>query len=159
MTLVVRRAQVEEIFPLRHAVLRPGRAVSYSVYSEDTDAVHIGAWDDGTLVGCATVFPDPWPGPSPAAEPRAWRLRGMAVDPDWQGKGVGGQVLAVAVQAAREAGAPLLWANGRTSAIAFYQRHGWVIAAEEFIAADTALPHFPITLDLWEAAPTVGAGA
>jgi GNAT superfamily N-acetyltransferase len=157
MTLVVRRARVDEIFPLRHAVLRPGRPVSYSVYSEDADAVHIGAWDEGALVGCATVFPDSWPGPP--AEPSAWRLRGMAVDPDWQGKGVGRQVLAGAVQAAREAGAPMLWANGRTSALAFYQRHGWVIAGPEFIAADTALPLFPITLDLWEAAPTVGAGA
>ena len=141
--LVVRRARVDEIFPLRHAVLRPGRPVTYSVYSEDAGAVHIGAWDDGELVGCATVFPDPWP-----EEPQAWRLRGMAVDPSRQGTGIGGLVLAAAVAAAREAGAPLLWANARTAALRFYRRHGWDVAGEEFVAADTGLPHFPIVLEL-----------
>jgi GNAT superfamily N-acetyltransferase len=86
------------------------------------------------------------PGPPPA--PTAWRLRGMAVDPQRQGGGVGAQVLAVAVAAARGAGAPLLWANGRSAALGFYRRHGWRIAGEEFNASDTGLPHFPIVLDL-----------
>jgi GNAT superfamily N-acetyltransferase len=150
VSLVVRRASVDEIFPLRHAVLRPGRPVTYSVYREDAGAVHVGAWDDDDdeLVGCATVFPNPWPGPSPPPEPVAWRLRGMAVDPSRQGSGVGGVVLAEAVSAAREAGAPLLWANARTAALRFYARHGWVVAGEEFITPDTGLPHVPIVLPM-----------
>ncbi|MDQ1748340.1 MAG: hypothetical protein QOD07_2603 [Frankiaceae bacterium] len=146
--LVVRRARVDEIFPLRHAVLRPGRPVTYSVYSEDAGAVHVGAWDDGELVGCATVFPDPWAGPSPPAEEKAWRLRGMAVDPSRQGQGVGGAVLAEAVAAAVEARAPLLWANARTQALRFYARHGFAEAGEEFVTPDTGLPHVPIVLRL-----------
>jgi GNAT superfamily N-acetyltransferase len=146
--LVVRRARVDEIFPLRHAVLRPGRPVTYSVYSEDAGAVHIGAWDDGELVGCATVFPDPWTGPSPPPDAAAWRLRGMAVDPSRQGSGIGGLVLVAAVEAATEAGAPLLWANARTAALRFYARHGFVQAGEEFITADTGLPHVAIVLRL-----------
>jgi GNAT superfamily N-acetyltransferase len=150
-SLVVRPARVDEIFPLRHAVLRPGRPVTYSVYSEDEGAVHIGAWDDGMLVGCATVFPDPWAGSLGwPAEPAAWRLRGMAVDPSRQGGGIGGQVLASAVDAAREAEAPLLWANARTTALRFYARHGWEVAGEEFVTPDTGLPHFPILLALRE---------
>lgn len=160
--LVVRRARVDEIFPLRHAVLRPGRRVSDSVYAEDDDAVHVGAWepndgDGDMLVGCATVFPEPWTGTTttgttigtttgPAPEPRAWRLRGMAVDPSRQGTGIGGRVLAEAVGAAREAGAPLLWANARTTALRFYQRNGWVVAGEEYVTTDTGLPHYPIVL-------------
>src|SRR4051794_41890445 len=91
MTLVVHRARVDEIFPLRHAVLRPGRPVSYSVYSEDEGAVHVGAWDDDMLVGCATVFPEPWPGSDNApAEPRAWRVGGGGGDPSPEGAGGGG---------------------------------------------------------------------
>jgi GNAT superfamily N-acetyltransferase len=141
MTLVVRRARAEEIFPLRHAVLRPGRPVTASVYAEDDQAVHIGAWDDDLLVGCATVFPDPWPD-----APTAWRLRGMAVDPSRQRTGVGRAVLATAEEAAREAEAPLLWANARTSALPFYESAGWQVAGEEFITQDTGLPHKPIVL-------------
>jgi GNAT superfamily N-acetyltransferase len=72
----------------------------------------------------------------------------MAVDPSRQGTGIGGQVLAAAVASAAEAGAPLLWANGRTAALRFYQRHGWLVAGEEFVAGDTGLPHFPIILPL-----------
>jgi GNAT superfamily N-acetyltransferase len=146
MSLDVRTARVEEIFPLRHAVLRPERPVTASVYPTDTEAVHVGAWDGGLLVGCATVFADPWPGPPP--QPRAWRLRGMAVDPAYQGRGVGRAVLAVAVEAAKQAGAPLLWANARSTAIGFYERLGWRVVGAEFLTADTNLPHKPMLLDL-----------
>jgi GNAT superfamily N-acetyltransferase len=158
VTLVVRRASAEEIFPLRHAVLRPGRPVTASVYAGDDKAVHIGAWAGGgeLLVGCATVFPDPWPGgpadvagAAAAPEPAAWRLRGMAVDPSQRRTGVGRQVLAVAVEAAREGGAPLLWANARTAALSFYEAVGWRVAGEEFITHDTGLPHKPIVLPLY----------
>ena len=146
MTVVVRRADVSEILPLRRAVLRPGYPDAASDYREDATAVHVGAWDDGVLVGCATVFADPWPGPPP--EPAAWRLRGMAVDPSRQGSGVGALVLAEAVAAARAARAPLIWANGRSTALGFYERHGWRVAGEEFNASDTGLPHYPIVLEL-----------
>jgi GNAT superfamily N-acetyltransferase len=149
MSLELRRARAEEIFPLRHAVLRPGRPVSASVYGEDEDAVHIGAWDDGLLVGCATVFPDPWKGTDGwPAEPASWRLRGMAVDPSRHRTGVGRQVLAAVVEAATSAGAPMLWANARTSALAFYEAAGWMVAGAEFITADTGLPHKPIVRPL-----------
>ena len=53
-----------------------------------------------------------------------------------------------AVAATREAGAPLIWANARTTALGFYLRHGWQVAGEEFLASDTGLPHHPIRLDL-----------
>jgi GNAT superfamily N-acetyltransferase len=149
MTLVVRRARVEETFPLRHAVLRPGRPVTASVYAEDQSAVNIGAWADDVLVGCATFFPDPWVGgPDEPPEPAAWRLRGMAVEPTRQRGGVGRRVLEAGVDAAREAGAPLLWANARTAALPFYEAQGWRVAGPEFITADTGLPHKPIVLRL-----------
>ena len=153
MSLVIRRAKVAEIFPLRHAVLRPGRPVTYSVYSEDDGAVHVGAWDDDVLVGCATVFPEPWPGNELMdAVADAWRLRGMAVDPSTQGSGVGRRVLEEGAAAAREGGASVLWANARTSALGFYQRMGWRIVGDEFIASDSGLPHFPMALELMPAA-------
>jgi GNAT superfamily N-acetyltransferase len=147
MTLDVRRATAAEIFPLRHAVLRPGRPDSASVYGEDDTAVHIGAWEDGTLVGCATVFPDPWTGSDgPLADPAAWRLRGMAVDPSRHRTGVGRAVLAAVVESAVAGGAPILWANARTTALPFYEANGWVVAGAEFMTADTGLPHKPIVL-------------
>ena len=145
MTVEVRRATAAEIFPLRHAVLRPGMPESASVYSEDSSAVHISAWDDGTLVGCATVFADPWKGSDEwPADEAAWRLRGMAVDPSRHRTGVGRAVLGAVVEAAVAGGAPVIWANARTTALPFYEANDWVVAGEEFITADTGLPHKPI---------------
>ena len=106
--------------------------------------MHIGAWDDDLLVGCATVFPDAWlpDGESPEPrEPHAWRLRGMAVDPSRQGAGIGRLVLVAALDAAAAAGAPMMWANARSSALGFYESQGWTVVGEEFITADTGIPH------------------
>jgi len=155
--LVVRRADVAEIFPLRHAVLRPGRSATDSVYAGDDTAIHIGAWDGDALVGCATTFADPWAGSPPddtgewtvvPAAPTAWRLRGMAVEPGRQGQGIGAQVLAEIVRTARDQGAPLLWANARSAALSFYLRAGWIVAGPEFLTKDTGLPHRAMTVGL-----------
>lgn len=144
VTIEVRRADAAEILSLRHAVLRPGLHVEVSHYPQDDVAVHVGAWDDGELVGCGTVFADPWHGPPP--EPAAWRVRGMAVAPTRQGEGIGRLVLDQLVAAARAAGTPLVWANARSAALDFYLRQGWQVAGAEFVTTDTGLPHFPIVL-------------
>jgi GNAT superfamily N-acetyltransferase len=149
VSLIVRRAAFKEILPLRHAVLRPGKPESASIWDRDDDAVHIGAWRDDALVGCATVFTDAWDGADGyPAEPTAWRLRGMAVDLSRQGGGIGRAVLAAAIEAARDAGAPLIWANARTTAIAFYESAGFVALGEGYLTAETRLPHKKIVLPL-----------
>jgi GNAT superfamily N-acetyltransferase len=72
----------------------------------------------------------------------------MAVDPSMQGTGVGRLVLAEGMNAARESGSSLLWANARTSALGFYERMGWKVIGEEFIATDSGLPHYPMAIPL-----------
>jgi GNAT superfamily N-acetyltransferase len=146
MSVELRRACAEETALLRQTVLRPGRPPSTSGYAFDAGALNFGAWEDGVNIGCATVFPEAWPGPPPVVQ--AWRLRGMAVAPDRQGRGIGRLVLAAAVGAARAAGAPMVWANARTAAMEFYLREGWTVAGEEFVTEDTGLPHYPIVLQL-----------
>jgi GNAT superfamily N-acetyltransferase len=135
----VRRATADEIRELRLSVLRPDAPREPSAYDLDPETVHIGAFDDAQPVGCATVFPDPY-----ETEPRAWRLRGMAVEPSYQGTGVGRAVLEAAVGVAVAAGAPLIWANGRTTALAFYQRLGWIAVGKEFTYGPADLPHYVI---------------
>jgi GNAT superfamily N-acetyltransferase len=70
----------------------------------------------------------------------------MAVAPSRQRRGVGRLVLDELVVAARADGAPLIWANARSSALEFYLRQGWKVAGDEFTTPDTGLPHFPIVL-------------
>jgi predicted N-acetyltransferase YhbS len=143
MTIEVRRAAAEEVRPLRLAVLRPDAPMVPSAYDLESTTVHIGAFDGETVVGCATVFPE-----ASDEEPLAWRLRGMAVDPAYQGQGIGGRVLDAATHAAAAAGAPLIWANGRVTAMAFYQRLGWEAVGNVFIYGPADLPHLMIQRSL-----------
>lgn len=131
MTLVVRRATVEEIRPLRHRVLRPGQPASAAVWDRDDESVHLGAWDGDALVGCATVTP----------EAPGWRLRGMAVDPARQRGGVGRSVIEAAIEVVRAAGGGAIHANARITALPFYEAMGFTAEGEEFLTPATGLPH------------------
>lgn len=116
------------IRPLRHAVLRPGQPPGASAYPQDDDpeTLHLAAYDDDQLVGCATFFPEP------LGDEPAWRLRGMATAPTGRGHGYGGEMLARGLDELRERGASLLWCNARTPAVGFYERFGFERRGAEF---------------------------
>ena len=146
MTVQVRRAAAEEVRPLRNLVLRgvtPGPEAAYDLWPT---TVHVGAFDDGECVGTVSLFPQPWELDPP--EPGAWQLRGMAVARERRGHGIGEQLLGAAVAIVRAADAPLLWADGRSTALTFYQRAGWEPVGEEFIHTESGVAHKKITLRL-----------
>ncbi len=73
---------------------------------------------------------------------RTYQLRYMATDFDVQGRGYGAIVLAVAEDELRALGAQQLWANGRDSALGFYERVGWLkVEGSEHLSPETQLPH------------------
>jgi len=143
VTLEIREATVEEILPLRKAVLRPMEPVAPSSYDGSPNVHHFAAFADGIAVGCATVFPSEYDG-----LPAAWQLRGMAVEPGRQGSGIGRLVLGPAIELVRAAGAPALWANARTTALPFYEAMGFEIVSEEFSYGPSKLAHKRILLRL-----------
>lgn len=119
-------AAVTDIRPLRHRVLRPGRPPEAAVWEGDDDprTRHFALWWAGEVVAVATVVP----APDPDGGPAAWQLRGMAVAPEVQRRGLGSRLLAE-VQDAVDAP---LWCNARTSAEDFYARHGWTPRGQVF---------------------------
>jgi GNAT superfamily N-acetyltransferase len=146
VSLVIRRAGAEEVRPLRNLVLRgvtPGNAAPYDL---DTSTVHVGAFDDGQCVGTVSIFPKPYDG-EPAVQD-AWMLRGMAVAREFRGTGIGGRLLDAAIAIVRAADAPLLWADGRSSALGFYTDAGWDVVGEEFMHTESGVLHQKILLPL-----------
>lgn len=123
---------------LRGRVLREGRPHEGFAEDDDPTTFHLAARDGDAVVGVATFI---------AHDRGAWQLRGMAVDPAAQGRGVGRAVLDAAVERLRAAGARLLWANGRDTALGFYERLGFRVVGDGFLAA-SGLPHHRIELDL-----------
>lgn len=112
---------------LRQRVLRPHLTVE-EVAATDDDVPNIACYDErGVVVACATVRAEPEPGRELAS---AWRLRGMASDPELRGRGYGAAVLTAAVDHVRAAGGTELWCNARIAARGFYERHGWTAVGD-----------------------------
>ena len=125
------RISATETLQLRQQVLRPNQRPEERVYPNDDvpDTLHAGTFRDGMLVGIATVFRDALPGETNA---RAWRLRGMAVLPEMQGRGIGHALVEFCVAHIRAHDGDVLWCNGRTSARVFYESLGFRATGEEF---------------------------
>lgn len=120
--------------PLRQRVLRPHESLE-ELASHEPPGVHaVAAFTaDGELVAAGFVCPDGGPG--------AWRVRGMATDPQHRGKGLGAQILERLVEHARDQGAMRVWCNARTPALSLYERAGFERESEEFEIPGIG-PHF-----------------
>lgn len=137
---MIRRVDLEQIIDLRHAVLRAGLPRSTAIFEGDrrADARHYGAFDGASLIGCVTLHLNAWEG-SPA-----WQLRGMAVAPPHQSRGVGRQLLGFLERDLAESPVRQLWCNARVPAAGFYQKLGWAVVSDPF-DIPTAGPHVKMT--------------
>ena len=120
----VREIATAETYPVRHVVLRPGRPLESCYYPKDDDAgtFHLGVFVDGRLAGVATYLVDSHAGFSDAVQ---YRLRGMAVLPEYQGLGLGRALIDAAYPRIAAAGATLLWFTAREEAVGFYVKQGF----------------------------------
>ncbi|GAA2483376.1 GNAT family N-acetyltransferase [Streptomyces gobitricini] len=82
----------------------------------------------GVPAGALTLTPFPGPDVAPAGEPELY-VRFLATDSRFHGRGVGGALLAHAVEEARRRGVPLLrvdcFAGGGGRLVDYYVRHGF----------------------------------
>ncbi|MBA2645328.1 MAG: GNAT family N-acetyltransferase [Pyrinomonadaceae bacterium] len=149
--VIIRLIPAEEARPLRGAILRPNLPLEKSVYPGDDahDTLHLGAYVMDELVGVASVFHQPPPGESLSA---AWRLRGMAVRTNAQGRGYGRALLEHCIAHVAKQGGTLFWCNGRTSALSFYRSFGLEPRGEEFDVPDSG-SHFVLHLRINQPTP------
>jgi GNAT superfamily N-acetyltransferase len=136
----VRVIPASATWPLRLAVLRPGRPLESAQFPGDDAPTtrHFGAFEDGRLAGIASLYAAELPD-RPGVT--ALQLRGMATAPEVRGRGLGRVLVQACIAFARESGAHLLWCNARTGAIEFYRKLGFAVVGEEFQIADVG-PHF-----------------
>jgi GNAT superfamily N-acetyltransferase len=142
----VESVEAVDCYVLRRAVLRAGDADASVSWPEDSvaGAFHLAVRVDGVIVAVVSYAPAATPH-RPGA--RAWQLRGMAVESTQQRRGYGVLLLDAALARLRAAGADVLWANARDSAIGFYARCGMKVVGDGFVAA-LSLPHHVVVLDL-----------
>jgi GNAT superfamily N-acetyltransferase len=135
-SVMIRPVAVEEVRPLRQAILRPHLPPEHSVYAGDeaAEALHVGAFVEGRLVGVASALHEARPGEDDAG---AWRLRGVAVLEPFRGHGVGRRLVEACVAHARAQGGTRLWFNAAARARVFYERMGFKVEGEELVSPET----------------------
>ena len=127
----IRRATLDEILPLRSEVLRGGGALERALLPGDREGRgdHWGAWIDGRLVACTSLYEVEGADGSVTTQ-----LRGMATAPDLRNAGIGGALLEAAIAAweANPNRIEPLWCNARIRAVPFYGRHRFAEIGEPF---------------------------
>lgn len=136
-----------DILDLRVRVLRKGTPYTHANYPEDAypDVVNFCVVRNGEPVATSTWFAKECPElpGTPAVQ-----LKGMAVDDSLQGSGLGALLISHGLEHARGAGARIVWARARDSALYFYGRRGFRTVGAGFIDEPTAMPHHIVVIDL-----------
>ncbi|WP_425254528.1 GNAT family N-acetyltransferase [Janthinobacterium sp. NFX145] len=113
---------------IRFEVFVDEQKVPAEIELDDMDAVclHAVAYDDfGAAIGTGRLLPD-------------GHIGRMAVRQPGRGTGVGGAILTLLMEKARERGDAAVVLNAQTVAAPFYARHGFVQQGEQFEEAGIA---------------------
>ena len=132
---------------LRDAVLRKplGLRLADDDLEAERDQWHFGLFDaQGQLVGCIVAAPlgsgGTFLGPSQRrGDPRAARLRQMAVAVEFQRQGHGRRVIAEVERALTARGFTQLVLHARKVVVPFYEKLGYRAVGDEFI--EVTIPH------------------
>lgn len=145
--VVVKAVEPGVIRPIRQRVLRPHQPIEAMVYPGDEagGTFHLAALDKaGHVLGIASFYKDEHP---LQARPGDRRLRGMAVEPAWQGRGLGSRLVRAGINHIKEEGGSRLWCNARVSAQPFYEKLGFIAEGEEFHIEHIG-PHYVMTTNI-----------
>ena len=117
----------DEHLDLRFRVLRknqPRESAHYPGIDVDKRTKFLGAFIKEKLVGCATLQVDPKNGCK-------YRIRGMAVEPDYRNLGIGTKIVEKLKVVAKKEDTGI-WCNARIKAITMYERCGFKKVSDVF---------------------------
>ena len=117
---------------LRYRILRQPLGLHYTQeqLAAEKDEFHFAAFEGDKLVGCLLMK---------TIGKEEIKMRQVAVDEDYQGKGVGKKLVLYSEKFTAENGFSLIILHARKSAVPFYEKLGYKIVGDEFI--EVTLPH------------------
>ena len=142
-THTVEKISAADTLSIRQQVLRPNWTIDQCNFEGDQDETtfHIGAFQDGALIGIATMMRDS-SAELTAIDIDQYRLRGMAVLPEYRDQGVGRSILDECIQEVRQRECNLFWCNARIKAARFYTAAGFSKTSETTFDIPGAGLHF-----------------
>jgi len=128
-----------EALDLRNRVLRNNAGFDQCVFPTDESPgnFHLGKLIADKIVSIATFYPEDHKGHGAGG----FRLRGMATDPAFSGRGYGSELIKFAINELRSANASYIWCHARSSAAGFYLKLGFEVISDEFEVPGIG-PHF-----------------
>ncbi|MGB0838232.1 MAG: GNAT family N-acetyltransferase [Flavobacteriaceae bacterium] len=125
-----KKIKKEDTYDLRRKVLRKGIDLPYVFEGDDlSDALHYAVEKDGKYIAVVSFVPFPFKMDSS----NEIQLRGMAVDPEYQGMGVGNFLVKQSELALKNLAYDFVWCNARKSAYDFYLKLGFERRNDEFV--------------------------
>ncbi len=123
----------QSVCVLRDEVLRKpiGSRLTEEDKLKDAGDILFGCFEKNIVIGCCILS---------KIDESTGKLRQMAVSKDFQGKGIGRQILQYAEQYAWDHGYTTLTMHARKYALNFYIKEGYVSFGEEF--TEVGIPHF-----------------
>jgi ribosomal protein S18 acetylase RimI-like enzyme len=120
-----------ETYELRHRVLNRGPTPADAAAKDDgdPDSAHFAIKIDGAVVATGTVRRRDSPRGGVGSH---WQIRGMAVEPELRGRGLGTAVLTAITDHVAARGGDLVWCYVRIAAKTLYERHGFVAEGDAF---------------------------
>jgi GNAT superfamily N-acetyltransferase len=143
---MIKFIEVDDLLPIRKAVLRPGKlTLDECRFPADNSpgAFHLGNYLHGRLVCIASFHPQTY-GEFAGA---GFQLRGMATLDEYRGKGLGTHLLNFAMVCLHDQKADYLWCNARKTALQFYVNMGFEIISPVFDVAGIG-PHHVLYIKL-----------
>jgi ribosomal protein S18 acetylase RimI-like enzyme len=127
----LREISAEETLPIRQAVLREGKPFEKCVFEGDkrADTFHFGIFEKEKLLGILSLIANK----NPFFDSKnQYQLRGMAVLPEAQGRGLAKMLLKKSEERLSKEKTEILWCNAREKAVGFYAKHQFEIHGNAF---------------------------
>lgn len=121
----------EQTLPLRNVILRNGKLLLEECRfegDEAAEAFHVGYFKEGQLIAVVSFLPQNREGFSGMG----YRLRGMAVLPEYRKKGIGNLIANFGVLYLKGKKVSYVWCDARKVAYSFYLGQGFEFISEEF---------------------------
>ena len=133
-TILFNSPEYEKMVDLRRKVLRIPLGINFSAedLNKDINSYLFACFNDKKeIIGCCVVDNNP--------ENTSFKLRQMAVDPQYQGKGIGKDLIGFVEDYAKSKKINRINLHARKIAVPFYQKLGYNIYGNEFMEVN--IPH------------------
>lgn len=123
----------DDVIKLRYEILRKPLNLHFTAeqLAAEKDYFHLGYFKDEKLIACLMLVPE---------ENGKMKMKQVAVENEWQGKGIGAKLVSAAEKFASEKGFSIMYCHARDTAVPFYKKLNYKRVGEMF--EEVSIPHW-----------------